>query len=394
MKRGWNLLPVALASLTLCQAASAVEPVIVADGTKLQLYGFVRLDGTYDLKGSNADAGDWGSFLQTQPIDGSAQANKHGDTYLTARTSRLGVKGTIADEVSFKLEGDFNGTTAEGGRPGRLGTNSLGFRIRHAYLSYGGWLAGQTWSNFEDLPSLQETIQFNPPLTGVTPRQPQIRYTLAPAAGQELSFSLENAQSQTFSGSDFTKGLDFTGKWSLSGDWGHVALRAVGVDYRTDTGSTRRSTYGYEAAISGSVNASHNDTIVYGLFAGDGGGRYLWGSLLEGAVDNGSTISKFKSTAYHVGYTHNWTSALRTNVAWSAIQFKDNPNAIPNLQNKRLTQLHLNLIAAVAKNTEAGIEYADGRRKVMNPAVDATDNPLGKDTGREQRINVMVQTSF
>jgi len=51
-------------------------------------------------------------------------------------------------------------------------------------------------------------------------------------------------------------------------------------------------------------------------------------------------------------------------------------------------------IATVAKNTEAGVEYADGRRKVMAPAVDATGNPLGRDTGWEQRINLTVSTSF
>ncbi|MEP6501703.1 MAG: DcaP family trimeric outer membrane transporter [Betaproteobacteria bacterium] len=385
---------VSLAAIASPLAALAADPIAVTSDTKIQLYGFVRADATYDIASSNGDAGDWGSFLQTQPIDGSATANKHGDTYITARGSRFGMKGQIGDGgVNFKLEGDFNGTTAESGRPGQLGTNSTGFRIRHAYIEYAGFLVGQSWSNFEDLPALPETVQFNPTLTAVTPRQPQIRYT-AKLSGSELSVALENAQSFTQSGNDFDRGTDITAKWTTGGDWGHVSLRGVEEQYRTDTGSTRHSTTGYEAAVSGAFNIGSTGRLVYGLFYGDGGGRYLWGSLLEGAVDTGTNISKFKSRAAHVGYTQSWTSNLRSNFVYSTIRFSDNPNAVANFHNKQLDQFHVNLFSGVAKNTEIGVEYADGRRKLMNPAVDATDNPEGRSTGHERRINLMLQANF
>lgn len=383
------------AGLAAPLVATAADGIAVTSDSNIKFYGFIRADATRDLKGSNGDAGDWGSFLQTQPIDGSAAASKHGDTYITARGSRLGLAGKLANgEVNFKLEGDFNGTTAESGRPGQLGTNSTGFRIRHAYVQYGGWLVGQSWSNFEDLPSLVETVQFNPPLTGATPRQPQIRYTLGLGKGSELSLALENGHSFTFSGNDFNKSLDLTGRWSYMADWGHVAARFASLEYRVDTGSSTRSTRGYQAGLSGSFNFGSTGRLVYGLFTGDGGGRYLWGSLLQGAIDTGTEISKFKSTAYDLGYTHNWTSTLRSNLAYSQVSFKDNPNAIANLHNKKLTQAHVNLIATVATNTEVGIELADGKRTVMNPVVNATDNPLGKNSGREQRINLMLTTTF
>jgi hypothetical protein len=331
----------------------------------------------------------------TQPIEGSAAAAKHGDTYLTGRGSRLGLAGTIGDSpVSFKLEGDFDGTTAEGGRPGQLGTNSTGFRIRHAYVQVGGWLVGQSWTNFEDLPSLVETVQFNPPLTGATPRQGQVRYTFGLDKGSELSFSAENAQSLDFSGNDFDRSLDLTGKWLHSGDWGHVAVRFVTSEYRTNTGTASRSARGYLGALSGSFNVGSSGRLVYGLFAGDGAGRYMWGSLLQGAVDTGTDVSLFKSKAYHVGYTHNWTSKIRSNVDFSQVSFDNNPNAITNLHNKDLTQFHVNVIAGVAKNTEVGLEFANGRRTLMNPSVDPVANPLGKSLGIEQRINMMLVTTF
>ena len=366
----------------------------VQTNSDVELYGFVRLDATLDLKGSNGDAGDWGGFIMTQPIDGSAEAKKKGDTYLTARTSRLGVKGKLGDSaVGFKLEGDFNGTTAEAARPGQLGTNSTGFRIRQAYLDYNGWLAGQTWSNFEDLPSLPESVQWNPPLTAAAPRQPQVRYTFDLGSGSSVSLALENAQSFSFSPNDFDRGLDFTGKWSLFTNWGHVSLRGVAHQYRVNDGTTSRSTTGHLLGLSGSVNLP-TGRLVYGLFEGDGAGRYQWGSLLEGAVDTGTDISKFKSKAFHLGYTHNWTSSIRSNIAYATVRFDDNPNAISNLHNKSVSQAILNTFVGIAKGTEVGVEYSDGRRKLMTPVVDPAANPLGRDTGRESRINLMVTAAF
>jgi hypothetical protein len=380
--------------LLACGAPVVATAGPVMSNSDIELYGFVRLDGTCDLKGSNGDAGDWGGFIMTQPIDGSAAANKKGDTYLTARTSRLGVKGKLGDgAVSVKLEGDFNGTTAENARPGQLGTNSTGFRLRHAYLEYGGLLAGQTWSNFEDLPSLPESVQWNPPLTGVAPRQAQIRYTLGVGTGSSVSLALENSQSFTFSGNDFDRGLDLTGKFSHFANWGHMSLRGVAHRYRVDDGTTSRSATGYLLGLSGSVNLP-SGRLVYGLFQGDGGGRYQWGSLLEGAIDTGTEISKFKSTAYHVGYTHIWSPNVRSNIGYATVRFDDNPNAIANLHNKSVSQAILNTFVGIAKGTELGIEYSAGRRKLMTPAIDPAANPLGRDTGVESRINVMLTAAF
>ena len=103
MRLGQTLMSVAALAMP---AVAGAEQFAVMSDSKIQLYGFVRLDGTLDLKGSSADSGDWGGFLMTQPIDGSAAANRKGDTYITARTSRLGVKGKLGDgAVDFKLEG-------------------------------------------------------------------------------------------------------------------------------------------------------------------------------------------------------------------------------------------------------------------------------------------------
>jgi hypothetical protein len=384
------------AGLFLPFIAQASDGIAGPGDSKFKFYGTIRADVTHDFKGSNADAGDWASFIQTQPIDGSLAARRHGDTYITARATTLGVDGELANgAVSFKVEADFNGTTAEGGRPGQLGANSMGFRVRHAYLQAGGWLVGQTWSNFSDGPSVVEMVQWNPPLTAAAPRQPQIRYTLGLGKGSELAFAAENAES--FTGgtpNNIDKTVDLTARWSYMGDWGHVAAAFASNQYHVQDASSQRSARGYLAALTGSFKLGAPGRLVYGLFSGDGGGRYMWGSLLEGAVDTGTTISKFKSNACHAAYTHQWTPTLRSNIGYSAVTFQSNANAVANFHNKRVTQAFINVFAGVAPNTELGVELVDGRRTVMAPAVDATANPLGNTTGREQRLNVVVRTSF
>jgi hypothetical protein len=120
---------------------------------------------------------------------------------------------------------------------------------------------------------------------------------------------------------------------------------------------------------------------------GNGGGRYAWGSVLQGAVDKPNDISLFRSHAYHVGYTHNWSGTLRSNLAYAVMNFEDNQNAIAGVSNKKLAQTHVNLISTVAKNTELGVEYAYGKRTSMLPDV-------GTGNGVEKRLNVALTTMF
>jgi hypothetical protein len=368
--------------------AYANEAGAVHSENNIKFYGFVRFDGTHDLGSNNTANGDWASFLQSQPIEGSIDSKKRGGTYLTARTSRFGFDGKLAGgTVGFKLEGDFNGTTAEGGQTGRAANNGTGLRIRHAYVEIQNWLVGQTWSNYEDFAGLPETVQFNPSLTAAAPRQAQVRYTVNLPTSQ-LSFAVENGGSYTSgaSGADFDKGVDVTARWNKAGDWGHVSARMASVGYNTtDNSGVTHSARGYQAGLSGSTVVP-TGKFVYGAFTGNGGGRYAWGSLFQGAVLTNSGISLFKSHGSHVGYTHNWSGTQRSNLAYSVVNFANNPNAIANESNKKISQMHLNLISNVAKNTELGVEYAYGKRTLMNPT--------GDNYGVEKRLNVALTTMF
>jgi len=68
------------------------------------------------------------------------------------------------------------------------------------------------------------------------------------------------------------------------------------------------------------------------------------------------------------------------------VNFTNNPNAIADESNKKLSQMHVNLISNVAKNTELGVEYAYGKRTLMNPTA--------ANYGIEKRLNVALTTMF
>ena len=104
----------------------------------------------------------------------------------------------------MKLEGDFNneprtGNTAQYGTSGNLftqqQTSSYGFRIRHAYGTFGGLLVGQTWSTFMDLDNYPETVDFNGPTGATFIRQPLVRYSYGTPSAGTFTVALENGSS-------------------------------------------------------------------------------------------------------------------------------------------------------------------------------------------------------
>ena len=147
-------------------------------------------------------------------------------------------------------------------------TNTYGVTIRHAFVSYGNWLAGQTWSNFQDLAALPDAVDFVGPTEGtVFVRQTQVRYTNGP-----WSVSLENPETllTPYRGgagrisSDDNYVPDLTARYLTKGDWGHftVAGLARQLRYETTTGIDADGS-GYGLSVSGKYNLGKSDDLRY-----------------------------------------------------------------------------------------------------------------------------------
>ncbi len=90
------------------------------------------------------------------------------------------------DKLSTRFEIDFFGSATGNQRV----TNTYAPVLRHAYVQWREWLVGQTWSNFQDVAALPDSVDFIGSTDGtVFVRQPQVRYTKG-----GFSVAVENPQ--------------------------------------------------------------------------------------------------------------------------------------------------------------------------------------------------------
>ena len=118
---------------------------------------------------------------RTIPIDGG----EGGNSQVHARETRLflDMRGPVeGKELRMYVETDF------------YGSGSV-FRLRHAYGSWGGLLAGQTWSTFLDDANFPNTIDFESPMAFPSIRQAQVRWTHKPSANVSWSVAVEDNKS-------------------------------------------------------------------------------------------------------------------------------------------------------------------------------------------------------
>jgi outer membrane DcaP-like protein len=389
-----HVLAVALA-LPLAASADDAPGTFRIPGTDstIKLYGYVQLDATYDFKGRdpNVEGNDWATIAPTLPFDNSFETrNKPGHLYFTARTSRIGLQTatpTRAGNVGVRMEGDFNAPNLE---QGQTFTNSVGFRLRHAYGQvsggYGTFLIGQTWSTFLDLASVADTVDFNGPGSIALLRNPMIRYQTPAFSGWQLAVAAENApgtDGNDFSGAtNITKYQqipDFVANLSTAGSWGTFSVAGATMNFArasSTLGAPSYSKQGIAASVSGSLKLA-GDTIVAHVEGGSGAGRYLFNTLGNFGVDTGSSIFLTDAVAYHVGYTHVWNSEFRSNGIFSQTFIAPNAADVNQVgSNQRIDQVFANTFWTFAKNAEVGVEYIFGRRHTFGDDQQGTQHRL------------------
>ncbi|WP_394828270.1 DcaP family trimeric outer membrane transporter [Pendulispora albinea] len=402
--------------------------------TTLTLSGYAQLDIGYDVRGRdpNVEGNDWASHAANIPLNDSYESKeKRNQLYLTARTSRIGFStNTPTDfaDIGVKIEGDFNAGNL---LSGQTFTNSVLFRLRHAYgtLSgkYGTFLAGQSWSAFLDLPSYSETVDFNGPGSIALIRQPQVRYTIPLGGGLTAAVAAENAPGTDFNGitdaGSSTGGRpngrrriqtipDFIAVIGASGDWGSASIAGVTMNYRNASRDAapavppapavpaadayNKQAWGVRASTA--LKLPWGDTLRGHVTGGDGIGRYLFNAGLagQGATAKDTEFVLWKALAYHVNYTRVWSPVLRSNVVWSQTFFKNNgegpyePTADspdPGV-NARINQLFINTFITVNKQVEFGVEYNWNERRTFGNDT----NP--EKIGTNHRVNASAHFNF
>ncbi|MEN3372066.1 DcaP family trimeric outer membrane transporter [Dechloromonas sp. ZS-1] len=383
---------------------------LASGDTSIRVYGIAEMNMVRENKGTNAD-NDYSTFMPYAPLRGSAAANRTGQTYLHARTSRFGIEAstpTQYGQLVAKIEGDFNNDPRTGNSAvygdvkniySQQATNSYDFRLRHAYFQLAGWTVGQTWSTFMDLDATPEVVDFNGPIGGTFIRQPQVRYTYATQNYGNFSAAVENSVSYvlkdwTATTDGFSKTADVVLRWDRAFTWGTMSLRGVSHEHAIEDGkglNVSRRGYGVGAAVT--YKPTDNDLLSLNVTGGDGIGRYF--NFIEGAAYDQANrrIVLERSLGVVAGYQHKFSDTLRMNIAYGFQKTYDNeytqyartnlPSDHRWLTNNTVSQLHIGAIWNPVKYVDIGAEYIYGRRETI----------LGE-RGDMSRINLMGRYNF
>jgi len=378
----------------------------------IKFYGYTQLDMTLDFGARVADIenNDWATILPAVPADGTNdEKNKKPQLYMTARTSRFGIQTstpTALGPVGVKIEGDFNGPN---GFQSETFTNSVVFRLRHAYGTVGGFLAGQTWTTFIDLAAYPDVVDFNGPGTIALVRNPMLRYTFDLGSGANLTLAAENARGAQYGGAKFETLPDFHANLGFAGPWGTVSLRGVTQYYRVAQGALDpKNAFSVSGAASGSLKLG-GDTFVWQFAGGPGIGRYMLNALgvtqnlaaTDPAAIGGNPGGFLVNPANgdlelvtvlgaHVGYTHVWNSQFRSNLVGAGTWIIDPKIAgrpVDDTVEKELYQGFANTFWTFAKNAEFGLEFTYGVWKSF-------ENGTPQLTGHEYRVNSSFHYNF
>jgi hypothetical protein len=179
--------------------------LIPGTDTSLKVYGQITEILDYFLTGGNPNSspqsttvGNNGQLLAIPLRNTVQRARSNGIFWQSPRESRIGFETrtpTPFGEARTVMEWDWAGSTtfAPGGTAPTQISDNLVPRLRYAYGTLGGLLAGQATSNFSDPDANAETIDFggNVGEPGRV-RVPQVRYTIPAYGGWgSWSFSAE-----------------------------------------------------------------------------------------------------------------------------------------------------------------------------------------------------------
>lgn len=332
--------------------------------------GYVRLDAKFsDYSSGDLAPGSAGTQFYipaTIPVGTGSSAGP--DLGVDAKATRINFKSNhnleSGDKLSTFIEMDFY--LSPGGNE-RV-SNSYNPRLRHAFIKYNDWLFGQTWSTFQDVGVLPETMDFIGVSDGTTfMRQAMIRYT-----HKNWEFALENPESTITPNGGGARIVaddgalpDFVARYTIPLDGGHIKIAGLARQLDYEAGSIDDSETSWALSLSGKHRIGESDDIRWMVTSGAGVGRYLGLNTANGAVIDGSgNLDAIDQTGFFVAYRHAWNKKWRTNLMYSALRI-DNDTALTGTGvTKDVYSANINLVYQPVPKLTLGGEVMFAEREI------------------------------
>ena len=359
-----------LAAIALLCALSSTAYAAKIGDTEFTYGGYIKLDAMWSDYSAGAPAGTsvGRDFYVPSTLTVGNDNSSDAVFDMHARESRFNFgTATLLDNgktVKTKIELDFL-LSAPGGNE-RV-SNSYSPRIRHAFISYDGWLFGQTWSNFQNVGALPEALDFVGPAEGtVFVRQSQIKYTTG-----AWSFSLENPESTiTTAGggmavTDDASLPDFTARYTHNADWGNFVVTALARQLTYKVGGVDADETSFGVSASGMVKLGE-DNLKFMLTQGKGLGRYVGLNVARGAVLNGDDLDAIDSTSGFIAYQHKWNSQWRSTFLYSFLSADNDENllAMYGDPTESSQSYSANILYSPVKRLTFGAEFKHAEREL------------------------------
>ena len=361
------------ALLTAFTAQSAT--VGTFNNTTVKIGGYVKLDALYSRFSEGPYNGpDYGRDFyvpSATPVNrGGSRSQSYFDMHARQTRVHLATESKVdGKQLNSYIEIDFM-LTLDPNANERI-SNSYNPRMRQAYISYDKWLFGQTWSTFQNVASLPETVDFiGNTDAGIFIRQPQIRYTR-----DNWQFSIENPETTvTPNGgggrivTDDNKLPDFVGRYNLKHNDLSLALAVLLRQLTMDQAGIDDTETGIGLSVTGKYMIGKDD-IRFGVNTGSGMGRYIGLNVANGAVINNSgSLEAIDSTGLFASFRHHWNKKWRSNFTISTISIDNNTTLTGTGATESTTSMRANAIYNLAKNLDLGGEFAYASREIENGA--------------------------
>ncbi|WP_160255587.1 DcaP family trimeric outer membrane transporter [Acinetobacter indicus] len=342
---------------------------------EFNLYGNVRMDGSYQVEGSSRDLPY--NHINAVALEGNNESSDRLRSTLSATRLGLDFKSPVGDQdVKGKIEVDFLG-----------GSNFDNLRIRHAYLNYGNWLIGQTWSNFAVPDYMPETVDALAYAGGAVKRTPQVRYTAKFSPQTNLVVAAEDPKDNSITQRlpALTARLNHQFADNMS-----VSARAMGHEKRIN--SDEEMAWGVGLGAKYDVTPSTTLKADYYHVKGDSSFvSFANTGTIQGA--NGLEQSEFDSIT--VGLTQKFNEKLRGTVGYGYMSFDQDADYLAATPadkrtgvNKDLWQAWANVFYSPIKPVSLGLEYVYGERTALEAATN------GSNKGEDNRINMVAIYNF
>lgn len=347
---------------------------------RLKFGGYFKFDMLYDFDGT----GNHTQFLISQiPVDGSADAEKSGYFNMFVNETRFNfdLRPSHSDvPQQFFLEFGF------------FGGDSDYPRLRHAYMTYGNLLVGQTWATYVELASFVYMIDFAFGDALFGNRTPQVRWQEQISPEWSWAVAVEKMQTTgiynpyNLNGEASEQLPLVTARVTQSTESGLHMLAVLAQQLYWDGGATGKdaSATGWALIYAGRKNIFDNSYVTWNLAYGDGTSDIimaLTGSEANAILTADGTLETRRGYSVALGLGHKWNHTLVSNLSYAVTDLEENERAPQAVQSGYVG--HVNLIWSPAEKLSTGVEYMWGHRENSDGA-----------RGDATRIQTMVKYDF